>query len=79
MRSGANQGCVLAHILFAIYFVALLQHAFDVNEDGVYLRTRFDRPLFNLKRLKSKLLTTEVLIGEVLFADDAAIAEHSKI
>ena len=64
---------------FAIYFAVLLQHAFDGNEDGIYHRTRIDGSLFNLKRLKSKRLTTEVLIRELLFADDAAIVTHSEI
>ena len=77
VRSGVKQGCVLAPTLFAFYFAALLQH--DRNEDGIYFRTRFDGYLFNLKRLKSKRLTTEVMIRELLFADDAAIATHSEI
>ena len=55
VRSGVKQGFVLVPTLFAIYFVALLQHALNGYEDGIYLRTRFDGSLFNLKRLKSKL------------------------
>ena len=74
-----KQGCVLAPTLFAIYFAALLQHAFDGNKDGIYLRTRSDGCLFNLKRLKSKRLTIEVFIRELHFTDDAAIATHSEI
>ena len=62
VRSGVKQGFVLAPTLFAIYFAAVLQHAFDGSEDGIYLRTRFDGSLFNLKRIKPKRLTTEVLI-----------------
>ena len=54
VRSGVRQGCVLAPTLFAIYFAALLQQAYDGNEDGIYLRTRIDGSLFNLKRLKSE-------------------------
>ena len=54
VRSGVKQGCVLAPTLFAIHFAALLQHAFDRNEDGIYLRTRFERSIFNLKRVNSK-------------------------
>ena len=83
VRSGVKQGCVLAPTLFAIFFAALLQHAFGGNEDGIYLRPRFDGSLFNLKKKpphqKSKRLTTEVLIRELLFSDAAAIVTHSKI
>ena len=78
-RSGIKQGCVLAPTLFVIYFVARLQHAFEENEDKIYLKTRFDGSLFSLRRLKSKRLTTKVLIRELLFADDASIATHSEI
>ena len=51
----------------------------DGNEDGIFLRTRLDISLINLKILKSKRLTTEVLIRELLFTDDAVIATHSAI
>ena len=74
VRSGVKQGCVLAPTLFAIYHAAHLQCAFDGTEDGIYLRTRFDGSLFNLKRLKSKRLTTKALIRELLFAAAAAAA-----
>ena len=79
VMSEVKQSCVLAPTLFAIYFAALLQHAFDRNEDGIYLRNRIDKSLFNLKRLKSKRLTTEVLIRELLFADDAPIVTNNEI
>ena len=79
MRSGVRQSFVLAPTLSAIYFAAPLKYCFDGNEDGIFLRARFDGSLFNLKRLKSKRLTTEVLIRELLFADDAATATHSEI
>ena len=61
--SGGRQGCVMAPTLFAFSFVALLQSAFVGNEDGTYLRTRFEGSLFSLRRLKAGE-TTEVLIRE---------------
>ena len=79
VRSGVKQGCVLASTLFSICFAALLQHAFGGNEDGIYLRTRLGGSLFYLQRLKLKRLKTEVLIRELLFADDAVIVMHSEI
>lgn len=79
MKISVKQGCVLSPTLFAIYFAASLQHDFDGSEDGVYLKTRFEASLFNLKRLTSKTRTTEELIIEFLFADDPTIEAHSKI
>ena len=75
VRSAVKQGRVLGPTLFAIYIDAL-QHAFGENDDGIYLRTRFNRSLFNLKRLKSKRLTAEVLIREFLLADDVVIVTY---
>ena len=72
-----KQGCVLAPTLFGIYLAALLKHAFKDSSEGIFVRTRTDGSMFNLKRLKSKTLTTEVLIRELLFADDAALVAHT--
>ena len=76
VNSGVKQGCVLAPTLFGIYFAALLRHAFQDTQDGIYIRTRQDGSLYNLARLKAKTRTTEVLIQELLYADDAAIVAH---
>ena len=54
VRSSIKQGCIVASTLFAIYFAAPIQHAFDGNEDGIYLTTRFNGCLFSLETLKSK-------------------------
>ena len=56
----------------------LLQYAFADSSDGVYIRTRADGKLFNIARLRAKTKTFEVLIRELLFADDAALASHSE-
>ena len=76
VNSGVKQGCVLAPTLFGIYFAALLRHAFLDSQDGIYIRTREDGSLYNLARLKSKRYTTEALIKDLLYADDAAIVAH---
>ena len=78
VRSGVKQGCVLAPTLFGIFFSMLLQYAFADSSDGVYIRTRADGKLFNIARLRAKTKTFEVLIRELLFADDAALASHSE-
>ncbi|XP_035663411.1 uncharacterized protein LOC118407100 [Branchiostoma floridae] len=77
IRSGVKQGCVLAPTLFGIFFAVMLKHAFGSSAEGVYLHTRSDGKLFNLARLKAKTKIREVLIRDLLFADDAALAAHS--
>ena len=72
IRSGVKQGCVLAPTLFGIFFGLLLKHAFDTTE-GIYLRTRSDGRLFNLARLRAKSKVRDVLIRDMLFADEAAV------
>ena len=66
IRSGVKQGCVLAPTLFGVFVDLLLKHAFD--------KTTADGTLFTLARLRAK---TKVLIREMLFADDAAVATHT--
>ncbi|KAI8488372.1 hypothetical protein Bbelb_339680 [Branchiostoma belcheri] len=52
----------------------MLKCAFGTSTEGVYLHTRSDGKLFNLSRLKAKTKVREVLIRDLLFADDAALA-----
>ena len=79
IRRGVKQGCVLAPTLFGIFFGLLLKHAFDTTTtEGIYLRTRSDGRLFNLARLRAKTTVRKVLIRDMLFADDAAVATHTQ-
>jgi hypothetical protein len=78
VSSGVKQGCVLAPTLFAIFFSVLLQYAFKDCSEGVYIHTRANGKLFNIKRLRAKTKVTEVLIRELLFADDAALTSHTE-
>ena len=78
IKSGVKQGCVLAPTLFGILFSLLLGYAFKGNEEGAYIYTRSDGSLFNLSRLRAKTKVRKVLIREMLFADDAALAAHTE-
>ena len=78
IRSGVKQGCVLAPTLFDIFVALLLIHAVDTTAEGIYLRTRSDGRLFNLARLRAKTKVRKVLIRDMLFADDAAVATHTQ-
>ena len=78
VSSGVKQGCVLAPTLFGVFFSMLLQYAFKDCSEGVYIHTRADGKLFNIARLRAKTKITEVLIREMLFAYDAALASHTE-
>ena len=78
IKNGVKQGCVLAPTLFGIFFSLLLEFAFDDSEDGIFIHTRSSGGLFNLARLRAKTKIRKVLIREMLFADDAALAAHSE-
>ena len=49
--SGVKQCCVLTPTLFGIFFSLMLTYAFGTASDGIYLHTRHDGKLFNLKWL----------------------------
>ena len=78
VSSGVKQGCVLAPTLFGIFFSMLLQYAFADCTEGIYIRTRADGKLYNIARLRAKTKVMEVLIREMLFADDAALTSHTE-
>ena len=78
IRSGVKQGCVLAPTLFGIFFSLLLQYAYGQSEDGIFLHSRSDGGLFNLARLRAKSKVRQVLIREMLFADDAALTANTE-
>ena len=56
----------------------LLKYAFSSTNEGVYLHTRSDGQLFRLSRLKAKTKIRQVLVREMLFADDAAVISHTE-
>ncbi|XP_047488146.1 uncharacterized protein LOC125038649 [Penaeus chinensis] len=80
ISNGVKQGCVLAPTLFTIFFsMVLKQTTEDLSDDnGIYIRYRFDGSLFNLRRLQSHTKTLKQLIRELLFADDAALVAHTE-
>ena len=73
-----KQGSVLAPTLLGIYFAVMLKQAFGSSTEGIYLRTRPDGKLFSLSRLRAKTKDREVLVRDMLFADNvAALVAHS--
>ena len=77
VNNGVKQGCVLAPVLFNMYFSYVVRHAFQGNDEGIYLKTRYDDRLFNIFRFRSKTRLKESTVHELLFADHAALVACS--
>ena len=76
ISNGVKQECVLAPVLFNMFFIRLLNYAIRDLEQGVYLRYRLDGTLFNLHRLTIKTKTVKETVLEALFADDCVLMAH---
>ena len=72
VTNGVKQGCVLVSTLFSMTFSAMLTDAFQDGDNGIPFRYRFDRKLFNLRRLQAKSKVQTEVLDEFLFADDMA-------
>ena len=80
VTSGTKQGCVLAPLLFSIFFSLMLSVAFKESTDGIEVKSRFDVGLCQLKtsHLKAKSKVERFTIRDLLFADDCALAACSQ-
>ena len=77
VTNGTKQECVMAPLFFTLVFSAMLNDAFHDNNLGALVRFRTDGTVFNLQRLKSKTMTSKVLIRDLIFADDCALLAHT--
>ena len=77
ISNGVKQGCVLAPVLFNLFFTCVLKHATKDLDRGIYVRYRTDGSLFDLRRLNAKTKTSIQLVLEALFADDCALMAHN--
>ena len=74
VKNGVKQGCVLAPVLFGKIIAAMIKDAFKNCNLGVRVRHRHDGGLFNPRRLKACTKVSYVLIRELLYADNCALA-----
>ena len=78
ISNGVKQGCVLAPVLFNLYFTQVLCHAVRDSKIGIYIKYRPDGSVFDVRRLAAKTKTSVKLILEALFADDCALMAHDE-
>ena len=77
---GTKQGCVIAPMLFSIFFSMMLHVAFKDSTDGVEIKSRCDVGLGNINtnHFKATSKVTFSTIRDLLFADDCALAACSQ-
>ena len=71
-------GCVLAPVLFNVFFTCMLSHAVRDLEKGVYICYRLDGSLIDLRRLTSKTESLQSHLQEVFFVDGCALVAHTE-
>ena len=54
-----KQGCVLAPVLFNLFFTRVLTHALRDLKTGIYIKYRLEGSLFDLRRLRAQTKTVE--------------------
>ena len=77
VTNDVKQGSVLAPTLFSLYQTAMLEVAVDSVGNSIYIQTHTNPDLFNVTLFRPKTRTTQILVREMLFAGDSAIAAYS--
>ena len=75
--NGVKQGDIPAPTLFSIHLSAILWFAFHDCNLGVMIRFRTTGKVFDLRRFNAKSKTSDCLVRELLFADDADLVARS--
>lgn len=78
IANGLKQSCVLAPLLFILFYTAVICEVTQSSSAGIYVHFHTDGKLFNLSRLRAKSRTLEELIQELLYADNCAFFATSE-
>ena len=78
ISNGVKQGCVLAPVLFNVFFTCMLSRAVCDLKKCVYIRYRLNGSHFDLRRFTAKTKSLQSLLQEVLFADDYALVANTE-
>jgi len=78
IANATKQGCVLAPLLFCIFFSIMLLVAFKDCDAGIPIRFRTDGSVFNLRRLQARTKTFAAVVRYLLYADDCALMAHTQ-
>ena len=62
---------------FSSFLSAMLEEAFRDMGDGVYIQSRQNADLFTVSHFRAKTKTTNILVRELLLADDSALIANS--
>ncbi|KAI5754528.1 hypothetical protein M8J77_009265 [Diaphorina citri] len=75
VKTGVKQGFVIAPLLFLLYIQAIMNQAKETNPGGAMALPWFrsDTNMFNKRGLKSISKVKAIKLGELMFADDAAL------
>lgn len=65
-----KKGCVLAPILFNLFFTQVLHMVIKNINSGIYIKYHLDGSVFDTRHLSAGTKTIEKLIEKALFADD---------
>ena len=72
--NGTEQGHVVASGLFGVVFATMFRVSFTELDQCVATKFRTDGGMLNLRRLQAE--TTELSVGDIVFADDRALVTH---
>lgn len=79
VESGVRQGCVIAPIIFNLFFAGVMKASSNwfPPDVGIPINYRLDGNLFNLRHLQAKTEVTNKMVIDLQYVDDAAYASSS--